>query len=376
VDNAAMSGAAPPLILTVNAGSSSIRLALFASERGGGVARVRSMHEDTGGREAGAAAATILRFLDGAVPAVVAHRVVHGGPRLLATCRLDEATRAEIARMIPLAPLHNPAALTWAEAARQALPAATALAVFDTGFFAGLPAVAATYALPRDLRERWGLRRLGFHGLAHRSMWEAFRATGARPAARVISFQLGSGCSVAALREGVAVDTSMGFTPQEGLVMATRAGDIDPGMLLFLIEYGGVTAAELDRILSTRSGLAALGGGRDLRALLKAEDAEARLAVDVYCYRARKYLGAYLAVLGGCDAVLIGGGAGEHAPELRRRLMVGLEALGIELDDSANARVRAPGAISAPGSGVAVWVIPTDEEVVLAREALAWEQSG
>jgi acetate kinase len=357
-------------ILTVNAGSSSIRLGLFTAGAGDSAAvRVRTTHAASAVPDA----ATLAGFIAGASVDVVVHRVVHGGPRLRATCLLDDATTAEIERATPLAPLHNPAALAWARLGRQQLPGPPALAAFDTGFFATLPPVAATYALPAELRAGGDLGRLGFHGFAHRSMWDALRALAPARAGRVISFQLGGGCSVAALRDGVPVDTSMGFTPTEGLVMATRSGDLDPGLVLHLLRDRGLDAAELDRILSERSGLAGLADGRsDVRALLEAQDPAARLALDVYGYRARKYLGAYVAALGGCDAVLFGGGAGEHAPALRHRILAGLEVLGIELDDGANASARAPARITKAASRVDAWVVPTDEETVLAREALAW----
>jgi acetate kinase len=361
---------APLTILTVNAGSSSIRLGLFEATAAG-LRRIRVVREDAG---AGGLARLDELSAGAAAIDVVVHRVVHGGPRLRATCPLDGAVGAEIARMTPLAPLHNPATLAWVDACRQRLPGAAALAVFDTGFFADLPAVAATYALPLDLRERWGISRLGFHGVAHRSMWEAWRALAPGGGERVISFQLGSGCSVAALRGGRPIDTSMGFTPLEGLVMATRSGDVDPGALLYLLREGGLTAEGLADVLTTRSGLAGLAGGRDdVRALLEAKTPEAELAVDVYCYRARKYLGAYFAALGGCDAVLVGGGVGEHQPEIRRRMLAGLGALGIELDP-AQATAAAPARLSSTKSRVAVWIVPTDEETILAREAQAWAQ--
>jgi acetate kinase len=352
------------VILTVNAGSSSIRLALFEGER-----RLRDHHAD-----AGPAPTAVLRdFLGDTRPDVIAHRVVHGGPAGHTTRILDDGTAAEIARTAPLAPLHNPATLTWFQACRQAVPGAVPLAVFDTAFFAHLPAEAATYALPAELRARLGLRRLGFHGLAHRSMWEGWSGSVGVARARVISFQLGSGCSVAALRDGAPIDTSMGFTPLEGLVMATRPGDLDPGVILQLLGEGRLSAEEIGEVLNARSGLAGLAGGHgDLRTLLVDRSSEAALAVEVYCYRARKYLGAYFAALGGCDAILFGGGAGEHAPPIRARIAGGLQALGIVLDEAANVAARAPARISAGGSNVAVWVVATDEESVLAREAVEW----
>jgi acetate kinase len=348
------------IVLTVNAGSSSVRLGLFRGDT-----RLRGSRAEAGADPA----EQLRRLLDGeSGVARVAHRVVHGGAQRQTTCLLDDLVEREIERATSLAPLHNPATLAWVRLCRRLLPAATPFAVFDSGFFARLPEAASTYALPGALRARLGLRRLGFHGLAHRSMWECLRTLSPARTERVISFQLGSGCSAAALRGGQPIDTSMGFTPFEGLVMATRAGDLDPGVLLLLAREGLLD----ERLLGEESGLAGLSGtSGSVTALLADGSPAAELALEVYAYRARKYFGAYLAALGGCDAVLIGGGVGEHAAELRPRMLGGLEALGLVLDPAANAATRPPARISAPGSRIEVWVVPTDEESVLAREALS-----
>jgi acetate kinase len=353
-----------PLVLTVNAGSSSVRLALFALDGEPG-ALASARHE---GRTPDATFVRDVVGAHGPRVAVVAHRIVHGGPRLTAPCEMDEVAVAAIEEAVPLAPLHNPPALAWVALARLLFARARQVAVFDTGFFAGLPPAAASYALPARLRERWGLRRLGFHGLAHRSMWRALQrvAPGAR---RAITLQLGSGCSAAALLDGSPVDTSMGFTPLEGLVMATRAGDVDPGLLLFLMERDGLTAAALRRALDEESGLLGLAGSARMGDLLARSDEAARLAVDVFCHRVRRYVGAFTAVLGGCDALAIGGGMGEHLPALRARALSGLEALGLQLDPVANDQVAPHGRISRPDSRVAAWVVPTDEERELAEAA-------
>jgi acetate kinase len=356
----------PRTILTVNAGSSSVRLALFQVKRED-VLLLRSTREATPEPRA----VVLERFLagdDGV--AAVAHRIVHGGTSLHTTCEIDAAVTAEVARVASLAPLHNPAALTWVDICRQRLPAARGLAVFDTEFFADLPEVAATYALPTRLRSRWGLRRLGFHGLAHRSMLQAFARLAPARCHRVITLQLGSGCSMAAILDRRAVDTSMGFTPLEGLVMGSRCGDLDPGVVLFLSRYAGMDHDEIERVLNDESGLLGLSGiSSDFRALLEDRSPAARLALDVFCYRVRKYVGAYVAVLGGCDALLVGGGAGEHLPELRSRMLAGLEGLGLVLDGDVNAGARAPGRITSSAGSVEGWVVPTDEERVLAEEA-------
>jgi len=361
-------------LLTVNAGSSSIRLDVFALDPGG-PKRLASQHDV---RPEHRAVDRLRDFLDpkAARPIdAVAHRVVHGGEKLVAPCLIDEGVEAEIARLAPLAPLHNPAALAWLHACREVLGAGVPqLAVFDTAFYAALPEAAATYALPRQLCREHGLRRFGFHGLAHLAMWRCWR--GLRPelkdGGRTISLQLGAGCSITAVREGIAVDTSMGFSPLEGLVMATRSGDVDPGLLLFLQRAEGLSPSQLESLLSESSGLLGVSGvSADMRELLASEDAAARLAVSVYCHRALKYVGAYLAVLGGVDAVLFGGGVGENAPVVREKILTGMEWAGILLDPESNRAVGKQVRISSPKSSVEVWVVPVDEATVIAEDAAA-----
>jgi len=341
-------------LLAINVGSSSVKLTIFDGD-----AR-RSLDVET--NEPDAAWSGVAEE-----PDVVAHRVVHGGPRLRSTTTIDAQVLDELAANVSLAPLHLPRAIAWIEAARRRWPRARHVAVFDTALNASLPPVATTYALPRELRERFGVVRYGFHGLAHQSM---LRALGpGRP--RVISFQLGSGASVTASRDGRAVDTSMGFSPLEGLVMATRPGDVDAGAIIHLLR-AGLAVDELDRLLEHESGLRGLAGDGDMRALLARSDDEARLALDVYVQRARKYLGAFLAVLGGCDAIAFGGGVGEHAAPIRAAIVAGFEWAGIVLDDGAN---QAPGSmlrrISAETSDVELFVVPVDEAAVMRDEALA-----
>jgi acetate kinase len=364
-----------PSVLTVNTGSSSVRLAAFSLE-GELLSRVASGHFSGNWNDPVAMLRAFLKGHGIEAVAAVAHRVVHGGARLTEPCRIDDTVAAEIERLVPLAPLHNPRALEWIRACRALFGAETAqVAVFDTAFYAALPEVAATYALPRALRARHGIRRYGFHGLAHEAMWRRWRELrpDLRAGGRVISLQLGAGCSITAIRDGQAVDTSMGFSPLEGLVMATRSGDVDPGLLLFLQRAEGLTPERMERLLNEEAGLLGLSGtSGDMRALLDADDADARLAVDIYCYRARKYVGAYLAALGGADAILFGGGVGEQAPEVRGRILSGLEGLGIALDADANrAAIGAEMCISRSSSATGVWVIPVDEAVILAQAALA-----
>jgi acetate kinase len=307
----------------------------------------------------------------------VGHRVVHGGPRFTAPTRLDDAVVAAIEALETLAPLHNRPSLAGVRACLAALPGVPMVAVFDTAFHARLPERAVHYAIPGDVARRHGIRRFGFHGISY--AWVAGRAAallGRRPDdARLVVLHLGSGCSAAAIRDGASLDTSMGFTPLEGLVMSTRSGDLDPALLGFLARAEGVEVAEVERWLNQRSGLLGLAGGSgDVRDLLARErdDPRARLALDVFCHRARKYLGAYLAVLEGADAVVFSGGVGAHQPEIRARIAAGFEWCGLALDPARNDGARGREAvISAATARVQALVVPTDEERMIAHETAA-----
>ncbi len=362
-----------PNILTVNAGSSTVRLGVLASTNG---VLTKLAERQLEGAEPGVPHIhSILTEAGVTGAAVAAHRVVHGGAGFAAPALVTPAVEAAIAAAAAIAPLHNPAALAWLGVARTVLPlSAIHVAVFDTAFFADLPPVASDYALPRQVVEQHRIRRYGFHGIAHRAMSQRLAALSPQAArGRTISLQLGAGCSAAALRNGKPLDTSMGFSPLEGLVMATRSGDIDAGLLLHLQREAGLDVDGLDRMLSRESGLLGLSGtSGDMRTLLESETAAARHAVDVFVYRARKYVGAYLAVLGGADAIVFGGGVGEHAPAIRARILDGMAWAGIELDRDAN-QAAASGnlRVSAAASAVEVWVIPVDEAEILAREAMA-----
>lgn len=360
-------------LLTVNTGSSSVRLALYARDTES--LRLLTSHHYSGEAQP----ENILReFLGGEPVDAVAHRVVHGGEKLSVPCVIDADVEAEIERLAALAPLHNPLALAWVRACRALLGNGIAqLAVFDTGFYAALPEAARSYALPQQLAQRLGLRRYGFHGIAHQAMWRRWlhlrahvASHGITKGGRVISLQLGAGCSITAVADGLPQDTSMGFSPLEGLVMATRSGDLDPGLLLHLLRAGKLSVDELDHLLNHESGLRGIAGDDDMRHLLDSGNAAAQLAVELYCYRARKYVGAYLTVLGGADAILFGGGVGEHAPEIRERILAGMEWTGIVLDRERNhAAVGTEACISRDDSPVAVWVIAVDEAQLLAEEA-------
>ena len=361
-------------VMTVNAGSSSVRLAAFAPE-GEALSRRVSGHFSGDRNDPAAMLRAFLKEHGIEEVAVVAHRIVHGGARLTASCVLDAAVEAEIERLAPLAPLHNPPALAWIRAAREVLgPGVTQVAVFDTAFYADLPEAARTYALPREFTHRHGLRRYGFHGIAHRALWRRWRML--RPdvseGGRVISAQLGAGCSMTAVERGAPRDTSMGFSPLEGLMMSTRGGDMDPGVITYLQRREVFSPEAIERLLYHDCGLQGVAGESDMRRLLAREDAEARLAVEMYCHRARKYLGAYLAVLGGADAILFGGGVGENAPFVRGKILANMEWAGIALDAQANrAAVGTEARISRPQSRTEIWVIPVDEAAILAQEAAA-----
>ncbi|MDR3415171.1 MAG: acetate/propionate family kinase [Nevskia sp.] len=314
---------------------------------------------------------------------VLAHRLVYGEPGMGEFAHIDEPLLERLRKYVSLAPLHEQAEIDVIHACAgelgRELPA---YAAFDTGFYCELPPAASTYAIPPGLGERFGIRRSGFHGFAHRSMLEGYcAAAGARPSqARIVSFQLGGGCSVTAIDRGRPVETSMGYTPLEGLVMATRSGDLDAGIIFECLRKG-MAVDELYEILERDSGLKGLSGiGSDMRRLLAEAErghAGAGLALDVYCHRARKYLGAYLAVLGGADAVVFGGGVGEHAGQIRTRICDGFEWCGLKLDEAANRRpVSRPQCISAPQSKIGVYVVPVDEESVIAREVLRVSRGG
>ena len=309
----------------------------------------------------------------------VAHRIVHGGISFSASCVLDAVAERALLALRELAPLHLPIALDWVTLCRGIFgPDVPQIAVFDTAFFAALPAVAQHYAIPLDLQKTHGMRRFGFHGAAHDSMLR--RVQHLRPdldrGGRIISIQLGAGCSIAAIDRGVPQDTSMGFSPLEGLVMSTRSGDIDAGLVTFLERTAGFAAERLERVLNMESGLLGLSGlSGDMRTLLASKSRDADFAIELYCYRIRKYIGAYIAVLGGIDVIVFGGGVGEHSPEVRERVLAGMEWCGVTIDhdrnDAARGTEETDARISISPGSVDVWVVAVDEGAVLAREAAA-----
>lgn len=307
----------------------------------------------------------------------VGHRVVHGGSRFGDPMLIDAAVLAAIKELSVLAPLHNPANAIGIEQAMLAFADVPQVAVFDTAFFRDLPPAAATYAIDRAVAQRYQVRRYGFHGTSHQYVaGQVARALGRDLAdLRQIVLHLGNGASVSAVDGGRAVETSMGLTPLEGLVMGTRSGDLDPGIVFHLHRTAGLSISSIDSLLNRRSGMLGLSGVsdfRDLDALIDAGDADAALALDVYCHRVRKYIGAYLAVLGGADVVTFTAGVGENAANVRATVLAGLEGLGLVLDPERNAvRSPQPRIISADGSPVTVMVVPTNEELAIARATLA-----
>lgn len=302
------------------------------------------------------------------------HRVVHGGAFFTEPVAIDDDVLAKLEALNDLAPLHNPAAVAGIHAARKAFGAALPMAaVFDTAFHHTIPEPAFTYALPAELAKKHGIRRYGFHGMAHEySLLRYAALLGIAPEkANLVTLHLGNGSSACAIRAGRSVDTSMGFTPLEGLVMGSRSGDLDPALVSYLARKENVGADEVERWLNQRSGLRGLSGlSNDMRELLAAYDnnPRARLAVDVFCYRARKYLGAYLAVVGGADGVVFSGGIGENAPAVREKICGDMEWCGLVLDKDKNAAaIGTEGAISPADARLQIYVIPSDEEAIIAR---------
>jgi acetate kinase len=314
----------------------------------------------------------------------VGHRVVHGADIFTAATALDDQTLAKIESLNDLAPLHNPAALSGIYAARKIFGAAMPMAaVFDTAFHATIAPTAATYAIDDELAKKHHIRRYGFHGMAHRYSLLRYAELSGRAECdvNIVTLHLGNGCSACAIRAGASVDTSMGFTPLEGLVMGTRSGDVDAALVEYLARKENVSAAEVESWLNHRSGLLGLSGlSNDMRELLSAYDANprARLAVEVFCYRVRKYLGAYLAALGGAQAVIFSGGIGENAPPVREKICDGMKWCGLRLDqDKNNSTVGAEARISAADARLQAYVIPSDEEAIIAREtARLFESAG
>ncbi|MEY9214612.1 acetate/propionate family kinase [Thermobifida halotolerans] len=359
-------------ILVVNTGSTSVKLRLLDSDD---TLLERRDFDVVDGRLPADDVAEALRGFGGVD--AVGHRVVHGGTAYRSAVRIDDKVRRRLRSLVELAPLHQPQALSAIDVLGELLPDVPHVACFDTTFHSDLPEAAATYALPASWRDRYTLRRYGFHGLSH--AYAARRSAdlvGGDPG-RVVVAHLGAGASLSAVRGGRCVDTTMGFTPLEGLVMATRPGDVDPGLVLWLLREGRLTYEELDLGLTHRSGLAGLAGTPDMREVVAradAGDADARLAVDVYLYRLRGKVAAMAAALDGLDTLVFTGGVGEHQPLVRSGAVGGLGFLGVRLDEAANAEAEPDAELTGPGSRVRVFVITAREDLQIAgetREALA-----
>ena len=358
-------------VLVVNAGSSSLKLAL-----------VDAKDDVLASRELPACdadPARLARELDSDLtPAdAVGHRIVHGGERFTAGVRVDEGVRGALGALSDLAPLHQSRSLAALDAVSQALPQLPAVACFDTAFHAGLPSEAATYALPLQMRELWGLRRFGFHGLSH--SWVARRAPQllgvSASTLRIISCHLGAGASLCAITDGRSVDTTMGYTPLEGLVMATRSGSVDPGMLLWLLKHARMTLEELSDALENESGVLGLSGSADMREVVdRARDGDqpAQLALEVYIHSLCAGIAAMAAALSGVDALVFTGGVGERSTKVRSLVAQRMAFLGIDVDRTANQSVDSIELdISAAGAAVRTLVVPAREDLEVARETRA-----
>ncbi len=308
--------------------------------------------------------------------AAIGHRVVHGGEAFREPALIDEDVIATIRKQSPLAPLHNPANIVGIEATRSQFPEVPQVAIFDTAFHQSIPRYAYRYAIPEEVYQNHKARRYGFHGTSHYfvAKQSAEYLGQELDALRLIVLHLGNGASVAAIRDGHSVDTSMGLTPLEGLIMGTRCGDIDPAIIFYLSRATGMSNDELESLLNKQSGLKGICGENDMREVLRRSasgDASARLAVDMFAYRIKKYLGAYFAVLGGADAVVFTAGVGENSPEIRARCCEGLEHLGIKIDSAKNeARHDGPVEIQQDEGNVKILVVPTDEELEIAQETV------
>ena len=367
-------------VLVVNSGSSSLKYAVVEPDSGNMVAD--GIVERIGDGEVPDHAAALQVVFDEladdmAGVIAVGHRVVHGGPDLYQPTLVDDVLIAKLEELSSLAPLHNPPALLGIEVARKAVPDLPHVAVFDTAFFHDLPPAAATYAIDRDIATQWHIRRYGFHGTSHQYVSEQAAAFLGAPldSLRQIVLHLGNGASASAIVGGRPVDTSMGLTPMEGLVMGTRSGDIDPGIVTYLWRTAKMSVEDIESMLNRRAGMLGLGGEIDFRVIhrrIESGDASAQLAYDVYIHRLRKYIGAYLAVLGSADVITFTAGVGENDAVVRRDALSGMTALGIELDEQRNTNGAKTGRrISTDGSATTVLVIPTDEELAIARACVS-----
>lgn len=355
-------------VLVLNAGSSSLKVSLVDED---GISSGEREFQAAGGRIDETQLAAVVRTMQGIE--AIGHRIVHGGPRYITSVRIDAEVIRYLVTITDLAPLHIPGALAGIAAARELLPRVPAVACFDTAFHSRMPAAASTYAIPHEWRERYGIKRYGFHGFSH--AYAARRAAemlGRSPhELRVVTCHLGAGASLAAVRGGRSMDTTMGFTPLEGLVMATRSGTVDPGALLFLARRAGISELDMTEALDQQGGLYALAGTGDMREILARiadGDEMAELAFDVYVHRLRALVGSMAAAMNGLDALVFTGGVGENAAPVRSAALAGLRFLGLDIDHTLNAHVERDTDISAAGARVPALVIKAREDVEVARE--------
>ena len=366
---------APRRVLVLNAGSSSLKWSLLeaATEK----IEAEGNEDWEGGKEAARAALERLRHLP--APDAIGHRLVHGGLHFREAVRLDEATRKALSDLAEIDPLHTGKALELIDAAIETFPNVPQIAAFDTTFHATIPDAAAVYAIPYEWTRDWGLRRFGFHGLSVAYAVRRSKELLGQVPSRLVVCHLGSGCSVTAVREGRSVDTTMGFTPLEGVMMGTRSGSLDPGLLLYLERQHGKDAAELEEVLNQRSGLLGVSGvSGDLRKVLDAADAgndRAKLAYGIFVHTLRRAVGAMTGVLGGVDALVFTGGIGEHSARVRKDVATALAFAGLTLDEAKNDAVSTDAEISTPGSSVRALVIAAREDLSVLAEVLRVESN-
>jgi len=359
-------------VLVVNAGSSSVKLRLLDGDDT--LAFAVDLGEEQGRFDPSAVAAAVSPVADGVD--AVGHRVVHGGTRFTGPVVIDAEVEQALRELTDLAPLHQPKSLAGIDAVRDVLGAVPNVACFDTAFHATLPAAASTYAVPSDWRDRFGIRRFGFHGLSHAYASARAAALLDRPLGqlRTVTCHLGAGASLAAVRGGISVETTMGFTPLEGLVMATRSGTIDPGVVTWLLQHTGMEVDQVAHALEFESGIKALAGTADMARVVEAAsagDAVSRLAIDVYVHHLRSGIASMVGAMEGLDALVFTGGVGEHAASVRAEAAAGLGFLGVRVDESSNASAAPDAEITAPGSGVRSLVVTAREDLQIAAEVRA-----
>jgi acetate kinase len=358
------------IVLVLNAGSSTLKYSLIDSE--GERVLVEGGTDVAPGQYDNALALALEKVAHGPKIDAVGHRIVHGGGRYTSGVRVTAEVKSVLRELCELAPLHNPANLEGVLAAETALPNVPQVVVFDTAFHATIPPEAHVYPVPYSWYADWGLRRYGFHGLSHAyCTGRAAEMLGVTAVGRLIVCHLGNGCSISAIREGRCVDTSMGFTPLDGVMMGTRSGSVDPSLLVYAMRHKGLSADDIDRVLNKESGLLGVSGVsldvRQVQAAAREGNERARLALDIYAHRIRQTIGAMTATLGGVDALVFTAGVGEHSVEVRAQVCRGLNALGLELDATANTTLHPDADIAMKGSRARILLIATREDVMIVR---------